>query len=37
MPMPGQDHFVAGFGATHQFGQLSLGFGDGNPHGFSRE
>jgi hypothetical protein len=34
LPMPGQDDFITRSGATHQFGQLFLGVGDGNPHGF---
>src|ERR1700738_5519628 len=35
MSVPSQDHFVTSFGAAHQFGQLPLGFGNGNSHGFA--
>jgi hypothetical protein len=33
MPVPCQDDFITRFGATHQFGQLSFGVGDGDPNG----
>jgi len=32
MAMPSEHHLVALFGATHQFGQLRLGLGDGYVH-----